>query len=126
MDVQLDWDIEPSVVAGRFDEFLDAVERELQTEVDAVVELIASDAQSNAPVDTGELRDSIEAVMEEASELIIRGAIEVGAEHGVYQEFGTIHMPAQPYLAPALDANREELISRSEQAITRAAKQVFG
>ncbi len=34
--------------------------------------------------------------------------IAVGANYGIYQEFGTVHMPAHPYLTPAAEEVRPE------------------
>jgi HK97 gp10 family phage protein len=36
----------------------------------------------------------------------ISGVVGTGIEYGVYQEFGTRYMPAQPYLRPAADSIR--------------------
>ena len=57
-----------------------------------------------APVDTGNLRGSM------YRKNTARGH-EVGntAEYAVYQEFGTVHMRAQPFLIPALDEVRKQL-----------------
>lgn len=57
---------------------------------------IAKDAKANAPVDTGALRDSIRA---EGNGL--KWTVVVGAPYGVYVEFGTMYMSAQPFLLPA-------------------------
>lgn len=55
-------------------------------------------AQVKAPVDTGALKNSIDADVQGLS-------FEVGSgiEYAVYQELGTSEQPAQPYLAPAFD-----------------------
>jgi HK97 gp10 family phage protein len=56
-------------------------------------------AKSMAPVDTGALRNSITAEQFAALAWIVA----VGAEYGVYQEFGTVKMGAQPFLVPAFN-----------------------
>lgn len=72
--------------------------------VDAIVTKTAIDlqahAQANAPIDTGTLRNSIQArrVGPAAWE------VTVGADYGVHVEWGTRHMAAQPYLRPAITA----------------------
>jgi HK97 gp10 family phage protein len=63
----------------------------------------ASLAKGLAPVETGELRDSI------YSQPFSEGGVfgfEVGAtaEHALFQEVGTIHHGPQPYLRPAFEA----------------------
>lgn len=65
---------------------------------------IEADAKILAPVDTGNLRNSI------STDFTGDGrsagmAAEIGptAEYGIYQEFGTSVMPGQPFLGPAYD-----------------------
>ena len=59
-------------------------------------------ARSLVPVDTGNLRDSIdyEIRQTEASFAVV---IFAGAEYALYVELGTSRMQAQPYLRPVLD-----------------------
>ena len=52
-------------------------------------------AKSKAPVDTGELRDSIK---------VGEGGLTVNAEHGASVEYGTFKQQAQPYFRPAVEA----------------------
>jgi HK97 gp10 family phage protein len=60
-------------------------------------------AKQLAPVDTGRLRSSIaDEIGHEGTDLV--GRIGTDVEYAVYQEFGTVHMAAHPYLRPALDA----------------------
>lgn len=62
---------------------------------------IVDDARSLAPVDEGDLRDSIEAVKFEDGTV---GVI-IGDWKGHLFELGTVNMRATPMLAPAADAN---------------------
>jgi HK97 gp10 family phage protein len=59
-------------------------------------EEIGKEAQANAPVRTGELRDSLKVEH-------LENVSHVGftAEHGIYVELGTARMAAQPFLIPA-------------------------
>lgn len=66
---------------------------------DRVLDDIAEDARRFAPVDTGELRESIH-VDKHAHEVV------ASADHAVYVEQGTENMAAQPFLAPALYKRR--------------------
>lgn len=108
-----------------FDRFADELESELGAAVDDIVEWIGEDAQDNAPVDTGELRDSIEWLVERVAGMVVEGEVVVGADHGPFVEFGTVHMQAQPYLAPAIDANRGRIVRRVERAVSSARRQAF-
>jgi HK97 gp10 family phage protein len=58
---------------------------------------IEAHAKVNAPVDTSNLRNSIQAV--EIDEL--HAQVGTAVEYGIYQEFGTHKMHAHPYLIPA-------------------------
>lgn len=66
--------------------------------------VIEGAAKGHAPVKTGMLRNSIK------SEPIPLGA-QVGphVEYAAYQEYGTMYMPAQPYMRPAVEEKRKEV-----------------
>lgn len=63
---------------------------------------IEAGAKARAPVDTGNLRASIQA--RKISETHWR--VTVGAHYGIYVELGTRHNGAHPYFAPAIRAVR--------------------
>lgn len=82
---------------------------------------VQAQAQANAPVDTGNLRNSIYTKTSEgntypgtaSTDLIADQAGEadkmtawvgVAANYGIYQELGSTRTPAQPYLGPAVDS----------------------
>ena len=84
----------------------------------AILELVTrvtAHAKLLAPVDTGELRGSIMGRVEkedvghqEGPQITVRpklgqGYVGTAVQHGIYQEFGTRKMAAQPYLRPAID-----------------------
>lgn len=60
---------------------------------------VEAQAKLRAPVDTGFLRNSIHT--EQSSDL--RAEVIVGAEYGLYIEYGTSRMAAQPFLNPAVE-----------------------
>jgi HK97 gp10 family phage protein len=70
--------------------------------VDSVTERMADDCRRYCPVDTGELRDSIEALPAVDG----FGQVRVGTDHWRYVEYGTRNMSAQPFMRPALYQNR--------------------
>lgn len=74
--------------------------------VQATAEHIAEDAASRAPVDTGELRDSIHVEGRGMASVIV-----ADAGHAAYVEYGTSRSPAQPYLHPAVEAARSGYLS---------------
>lgn len=91
--------------------------------------VVKEEAQSLCPVDTGALRESIreEDITDNGKQ--IRGPVSVNMPYAAYVEFGTgargagsagagpfaytmswPGMPAQPYLRPALDATRRQVL----------------
>lgn len=75
------------------------------------------DAKIMVPVDTGALRNSISTG--QVTALLWR--VQVGMEYGPHVEYGTVKMPAQPYMRPALDKARDEL----RDAVARAYEEAM-
>ena len=91
---------------------------------------IASQAKLLAPVDYGQLRNSISASSTKRTEMLNNmagekaealdtqglkdGEVYVGSnsDHAIFQEYGTVKQPAQPYLRPAMEA----IVQRKEPA----------
>lgn len=67
----------------------------------------ASAAKRRAHVITGYLRDSI------TTQMVRPGhhKIVVGAHYGVYEEYGTRHRPAHPFLRPAVQEVRAQFLA---------------
>ena len=64
-------------------------------------------AKQLAPVDVGDLKRSINAVMKtNKNQSRQLGTVGTNIEYAAYQEFGTKNMRAQPYLGPALEEAR--------------------
>ena len=95
-------------IADRLQDQFGAVEESTQKELEQATIEAARIARRLAPVDTGELRDSIETDL-------TRHSIEATAEHAIYVEEGTINMAPQPFLRPA-----------AEQAFADAARRLRG
>lgn len=70
--------------------------------VGKVADEIAEDAASNAPVDTGRLRGSIETSVSGTT-----ATVEATAPYSAYVEEGTSKAAAQPFLKPALYTKRK-------------------
>lgn len=67
---------------------------------DTVLPKMVSSAKRAAPVDTGELRDSIHAETGSDGNFLV-----ANADHAAHVELGTSKMAAQPYLRPAINTN---------------------
>ncbi len=70
-------------------------------------------AQANAPVDTGELRDSIHPESQDAMNADVVSRV----EHAVYNEYGTTKMPARPFLTPAVEGAAEQFFEDVANAL---------
>lgn len=68
---------------------------------------IEAQAKTRAPVDTGNLKNSIQAVRIG----IAHWKVVVGAHYGMYVEWGTRFMAAQPFLQPAVNIVRPQFLA---------------
>jgi HK97 gp10 family phage protein len=87
--------------------------------------VVENAARNNAPYLTGTLKDSIghETAEKSAKQCLVAVGPGSGTDsdedigYAVYQEFGTSKMPAHPYLRPALDENRAEVVDVMAQVL---------
>lgn len=91
---------------------------------------VALDAKANAPVDEGDLRESItvESFEESPRELddeFDAAALVGGTYYGLFVEIGA-DQPAQPWLRPAFDTNREEIAERFAKSLEESMFEDFG
>ncbi|WP_413061930.1 HK97-gp10 family putative phage morphogenesis protein [Sphingomonas carotinifaciens] len=100
-------------------------------------QLIVDEAQRLAPVRTGALRDSIRVTDDREGLLYGKlngtgmsvyvgpvGSVEDGdVYYAAFQEFGTIHMRATPYMRPAIASKRPEA---EKLVLTLLAQDVLG
>jgi len=102
--------------------FFDEAERSLMDELDAAVDsaakLVWDTAISLVPVRTGRLKNSIHILKEKELERIIRA----DTEYAAFVEFGTSRMAARPFMRPALEARRAEIMALIHGAVGR----IFG
>lgn len=70
-----------------------------------MAEIIAERARDLVPVDTGELQDTIQAVQDGRS-----SQVQAGTSHALPIEFGTSKMAAQPYMRPAYEETKQEVV----------------
>lgn len=90
---------------------LPQLEAQLVAKAQQGVQKAANDVESHAkgvaPVDTGNLRSSIQSESTGA----LSAVVNAGAEYGIYQEYGTYKMAAQPFMVPAAEAVRPQFIA---------------
>ena len=75
---------------------------------------IEARAKVAAPVDTGNLYNSIHTEMGQDGMSAVVGT---SVEYAIYQEYGTYKMAAHPYMRPAADAVRPSFIKAVEDAL---------
>lgn len=96
---------------------LDAILRNIGKNTSAANEQAASGivelAKENAPVATGELRDSIHVEKDGTDHKVV-----ADADHAVFVELGTSKMAAQPFLGPAAAKVRRNLAKYYKGVVT--------
>jgi HK97 gp10 family phage protein len=92
---------------------LDRITAELKPKARRIVNTygiaIAGEAAARAPVDTAALKNTL--LSESGMTGDLTYTVQDGVEYGVYQEFGTSVMYAQPFLVPAIEAWRERFLN---------------
>lgn len=84
---------------------------------------IEADAKELAPVDTGDLQNSISTTITgDGRHGSMSAEIGPTVEYGIYQEYGTSRMAAQPYMGPAYD---RRVAGYTSALASAAAKEVL-
>lgn len=76
-----------------------------------------AEARSRARVDTGAMRDSIEADVSATGGGRRRMVLSIGVPYGIYHELGTSRIRAQPMIRPAIDLEAPRLRERIRAAL---------
>ncbi|HYG66098.1 MAG TPA: HK97-gp10 family putative phage morphogenesis protein [Anaeromyxobacteraceae bacterium] len=84
----------------------------------AGAEAVAREAKALAPVDTGRLRASIEALREGRTSAVVVAR----APYAAFVEYGTRRMAAQPFMRPAAQRARAEVAARIGEAVRRETR----
>lgn len=95
----------------------DAVRREIKR---AALN-VQNGARERVPVDTGRLRNSIAHVIDLDG---MRAVIGTNVEYAPYVELGTFRASAQPYLFPALEAEKPKIRARLRKALNDEGRSV--
>lgn len=97
---------ESSVSVQKDTRVLEKILAQLHPKTEAVLRdaafRIQADAAIHAPYDTGALSNSMTAEPDTPLTWIIRD----GVQYGIFNEMGTVKMPARPFLVPAVEAER--------------------
>jgi HK97 gp10 family phage protein len=94
----------------------------LRKAAEAGAEVIAEEARKNAPRDSGDLAEGIDVVAGQIQQGRAQMNIGVGKHewYGLFSEFGTVKMPAKPFLRPAFDTKSEEATKRVGDVLREA------
>ena len=111
----------PSAFVGKLALFDRALDNRLEAAMDDAVLMVEREAKGRAPVDTGTLRASLASEVRTDVEEAVKGYVGSHVEYSIHQEFGTSKMGASPFLQPAIDAKRAEILARFKKAVHEAA-----
>lgn len=101
------------------------VQRKLLIEAaKAGAKIVVDEAKKMAPRDTGALAEGIAMRVAGRESDIHEGVVEVSYNkrqfYGLFQEKGTRRLRAQPFLLPALEGNRDRIMSIMRDVLLRA------
>jgi HK97 gp10 family phage protein len=94
--------VDARITQNAFPAILAGMEAKAEVVVAKAAMDIQAHAQGRAPVDTGTLKNSIQATRMGTA----HWRVVVGADYGLYVEYGTYRMAAQPFLRPAIESVR--------------------
>ena len=87
--------------------------------LEAIGIFVVGEAKPRTAVRTGNLRDSIDYIVQEALKKVIIGT---NVEYALYVEKGTSKMRAQPYLTPALEENKQRIQELAAEYLGRGLR----
>lgn len=97
------------------DKVIKNVEQAVSVALEASALVVEGAAKNLAPVDTGNLRNSITHEVEKNE-----ARVGTNVDYAPFIELGTVKMAAQPYLNPALDNNKNNIRKIFADAISKA------
>jgi HK97 gp10 family phage protein len=99
-----------------------AARRALRRGMRAGANEVRDEARARAPVRTRKLKRSIRTRERSEADGQLRFAVEVPrkAFYGLFLEYGTVKMPARPFLRPAAEAKFEQAVGTVRRALAQA------
>lgn len=104
-----------SVDTAKLNQILATLGENRDEAVRACALYVLGEARKKAPVDTGFLRDNSGVNMPEPG----LANVMFHAEYAAYQELGTHKMQAHPFLTPACEKGREELVKNIKEGLIK-------
>lgn len=99
-------EVEFKITNNKIPKMVDGVDELAASILMDVLNAIVEGCQARSRVDTGEMQEGW--TIEQRSAMTY--AITNPVEHTIYNEFGTVHMAAQPMLVPSVEENRQGFI----------------
>lgn len=90
------------------DRYYQKVTRRIAQTVAETAKDVLDDSQALVPEDTGQLAASGRVVQEEE----LKSRVEYTDTAASFQEYGAAHAPAQPFLTPAVEKNRQPFLRK--------------
>lgn len=115
MDATLEWEgLDPAEAAEALEAFRDELPGQLEQAAEDIAVKVAADASREVNVDTGRLRSSIDFVVENVAEDVIRSSVGSNVEYALFHELD------YPWLRPAFESNRQYIVDRVTEAVEAA------
>ena len=102
-------------------ELLNNLDKSSESIINEGCDLIKKQAKELCPVDTGELKKSIDKKCEHNT-YKHDGYVFSPLEYALYVELGTRFMAPQPYLSPAFQINKEFFLEHLKETINKGGK----
>jgi HK97 gp10 family phage protein len=109
-------------VLRAFDRFDKASRENLRSAVKKNANALRKAIQNRAPVDTGNLRDSIAAKYDKDGLGADVGPTRPKGSHAHLLEFGTVKMAARPFITPSAEEQRPKYLDDVRKAVKGAIK----
>lgn len=87
-------------------------DRRVQSIIEGTLLSIEEEAKARSRVDTGQMRAGWTAQMTGKHEGVVFNLV----QHTIFNEYGTVNMPAQPMLAPAVEGHEEAMLQAIKDA----------
>ncbi len=108
-------DLSFKVTGNDVEKVLEATNDAIYRALDMIGVMAADYAAALAPVDTGNLRNSLTSEVDEDEKAVYVGT---NVEYAPHVEYGTVKMKAQPYLKPAMEEHLDEFKGIFEQELS--------
>lgn len=107
----------PATLKSRIPQIAASIQPRVEAAMRSGAEAIAESAKARVPVLSGELRDAIHVDAQDEGYYVVAG--DDDAFYGHMIEFGTSRFPAEPFLIPAAEEQREPLENAVSAALRR-------